>query len=135
MTFYVIIKIEQMKKIISTLLCVIGLVTFSFAQDGGNTASTNGTEKLAISKTSGIYEFTLPSAITKDQLENSAKYYTSDFTVAFDEASHKATITMVRNEMKNRFVITRLLSSLKVSHVAVDEKTYELYEFIDTFLK
>lgn len=135
MTFNVIIKIEQMKKIISTLLCVIGLVTFSFSQEGDNTALTNGTEKLELSKISGLYEFTLPARVTKDIVEQSAKYYTSSFTVAMDEASHKATITMISNEMRDRFVITRFLSAVKISHVTVDEKTYELYEFIDAFLK
>ena len=124
-----------MKKIISTLLFVVGFVAFSFSQNAENTALTNGTEDLASSKVSGVYEYTLPSNITKESVDASAKYYTSVFTVAFDEGTHKATITMIDNKLRNRYVMTRLLTACKVTFVTVDEKTYELYDFIDSFLK
>ena len=135
MAFTVIIKIEQMKKIISTLLFVVGLVSFTFAQDANNTALTNGTEELAASKTSGVYEFTLPSSLTKEDVEKSAKYYTSIFSLEFDEGSHVATITMIDNSLKNRYVMTRLLTACKVNYVNVDETSYQLYDFIDAYLK
>jgi len=124
-----------MKKIISTLLFVVALVTFGFSQEANNTALTNGTEALAESKTSGVYEFTLPSDLTKDNVEANAKYYTSVFTVDFDESSHVAKITMIQNELKDRYVITRLLTSCKVNYVQVGETSYKLYDFIDKFLK
>lgn len=135
MTLYVIIKIEQMKKIISTLLFVVGLVSFGIAQESNDLALTNGTEALASSKTSGLYEFTLPSNLTKEKVDASAKYYTSVFTVDFDESSHVAKITMLSNELKDRYVITRLLTACGVKHVQVGESSYELYDFIDKFLK
>lgn len=124
-----------MKKIISTLFFVAGLVTFGFAQETNDIAVSEGATELVASKTSGVYEFTLPSNVTKDQVEASAKYYTSVFTVEFDEASHKATITMIKNEVKDRYVINRLLTSLQVRHVQVGEESLELHEFVDAYLK
>lgn len=124
-----------MKKIISTLLFVVGLVSFSFSQEAHQIAASNGAEDLAASKASGVYEFTLPSTLSKESIDKSASYYTSIFTVDFDEESHKATLTMVENTLKNRYVMTRLLTACKVSHVAVDEKTLQLYDFIDSYLK
>lgn len=135
MTIYVIIKIEQMKKIISTLLFVIGLVSIGFAQEAKELAVTNGAEELAISKTSGVYEFTMPSELTKEKIESNAKYYTPYFTVAFDEASHVATVTMVDNTMKNRYVIARLLTTCNVKFLQVGEDSHQLYDFIDLYLK
>ncbi|NRA11703.1 MAG: hypothetical protein HRT57_07100 [Crocinitomicaceae bacterium] len=124
-----------MKKIISTLLFVVGLVSFSFSQEAHQIASTTGAEDLAISKTSGVYEYTLPSNITKEALTKSASYYKTNFTVDFDEASHKATITIPENTLRNRYVMARLLTACKVTHIAVDDKKLQLYDFIDSYLK
>ena len=124
-----------MKKIISTLFFVVGLMSIGFAQEANELALTNGTEELATSKTSGVYEFTLPASITKEKLESSAKYYTPYFTVAFDEASHIATITMIDNTLKNRYVIARMLTACNIKFLKVDEESYQLYDFIDKYLK
>jgi hypothetical protein len=135
MTFIVIIKIEQMKKIISTLLFVVGLVSFSFSQEAHQIAASNGAEDLAASKTSGVYEFTLPSTLTKESIDKSASYYSSIFSLDFDESSHKAKMTMVENTLKNRYVMTRMFTACKITHVTVDEETLQLYDFIDSYLK
>lgn len=124
-----------MKRIISTLLFVVGLVSFSFSQEAHQIAASNGAEVLATSKTSGVYEFTLPSTLLKESIDKSASYYKSIFTTDFDESSHKVTFTMVENTLKNRYVITRMLTACKVTHVTVDEKTLQLYDFIDSYLK
>ena len=104
-----------MKKIISTLFFLVGLLSFSFSQEAHQIAASKGAEDLAASKTSGVYEFTLPSTL--------------------DEASHKATLTMVDNTLKNRYVMVRLLTACKVTHVTVDDETLQLYDFIDFYLK
>jgi hypothetical protein len=135
MTFIVIIKIEQMKKIISTLLFVVGLVSFSFSQESHQIAESNGADELVASKTSGVYEFTLPSALTKEKIDKSASYYTSIFSLDFDESSHKAKMTMVENTLKNRYVMTRMFTACQITHVTVDGKTILLYDFIDSYLK
>ena len=59
----------------------------------------------------------------------------NSFKVDFDESSHKATITMSRNELKDRYVMVRLLTACKVTHVKVDDEIVELYEFIEAYLK
>jgi hypothetical protein len=135
MIFIVIIKIEQMKKIISILFFLVGLLSFSFSQEAHQIATFKGAEDLAASKTSGLYEFTLPSTLSKESIDKSASYYKSMFTVDFDEASHKATLTMVDNTLKNRYVMVRLLTACKVNHVTVDDETLQLYDFIDSYLK
>ena len=123
-----------MKKIISTLLFVVGLVSFSFAQDVTNTALSNGSDDLAKSKVSGEYVFTLPSNITAEEVEKNSKYYTSTFTVSFDASSNEAKISMIRNEKKDRYVITRLLASCSVNYIKVGDTSYNITEFIESYL-
>lgn len=124
-----------MKKIISTLFFVAGLMTFGFAQEANEIAVSQGATELAASKISGEYEFTLPSNLKKDEVDKYASYYTNTFTVDFDEASHTAKIKMIKNGLKDRYVMARLLTACKVKFVKVDDDSLQLYDFIDAHLK
>ncbi len=123
-----------MKKLINTLILVVGIVGFSFAQDA-HTAKSNGSKALSASKTSGVYEFTLPADVTSDKVEESSKYYTHYFTVAFDENTHVATITMAQNDSKSRHVIARFFTACGVQNVVVDDKSFNPSEFAESYLK
>jgi hypothetical protein len=124
-----------MKKLVSTLFILLGLVTFSFAQEAHTIAVSNGAEALNSSKVSGDYEFTLPSTLTEEQVVKNASYYTSILTVTFDKGSNKASIHMLSNEQKDRYVLARFLTACKIQHVKVGDDTVELYDFIEKFLK
>ncbi|MBL4861830.1 MAG: hypothetical protein JKY09_02280 [Crocinitomicaceae bacterium] len=121
-----------MKKLIYTLFVLVGLSSFSFAQEN-DLAITNGATELAVSKVSGIYVFTLPDNVTKEDVAKNAKYYTHYFSVEFKD--HKATIKMTNNNAKDRYVIARFLTACKVRHIQVDDDSLELYDFIEKHLK
>jgi hypothetical protein len=123
-----------MKKLINTLILVVGIAGFTFAQDA-NTAKSNGAKALSASKTSGVYELTMPAEVTADKVEQSSKYYTHYFTVSFDDKSNVATITMAQNDSKSRYVISRFLAACGVLNVIIDDKTVKSSEFAEDYLK
>lgn len=124
-----------MKKLILTFFVLIGLSSLGFAQEASQIATTKGAKELSASKASGNFEFTLPGNLTADQVEKNSTYYTHYFTVSFDANSHKATIEMMENTSKNRYVIARFLTACGISHLEVDDNNIELYDFIDDYLK
>lgn len=123
-----------MKKIISTITCIIGFVAMSFAQDAMNTATTMGHDALVASKASGEFVYTLPSEVTNETVEKSAAYYTSYFTVDFNDAENVATLNMVTNDEKSRYVMLRFLTSCGVRYVKVDGETLEYDKFVENYL-
>lgn len=124
-----------MKRLIYTLFAVM-LVSFaSNAQEPTELAVSKGSDALVKSKSSGEYVFTLPSTVSKEDVEKSAKYYTHYFTVNFDAGSHDASVVLVNNEPKSRFVISRFLSSCGVRFIKVDGKNMGLDEFSNTYFK
>ena len=124
-----------MKKLILTLVIAVSAVSFTFAQEATEIANSNGVEALKTSKSSGSYVFTLPSNVTKDEVAKSSKYYTHYFTVSFDAGTHVATLSMVDNTEKNRYVITRFLSSCGVRYVSISGENVPLDTFITDYLK
>ena len=124
-----------MKRLIYTLFAVM-LVSFaSNAQEPAELAVSKGNDALVKSKSSGEYVFTLPSTVSKEDVEKSAKYYTHYFTVSFDGGSHDASVVLVNNEPKSRYVIARFLSSCGVRFIKVDGKNMGLDDFSNTYFK
>ncbi len=113
-------------------MCFLG-VTMMYAQD--NLAKSHGVEALRASKTSGVYEFTLPSGVTGDQVEKNSKYYELYMTPTFDANSHEVKIVLKENSDKNRYTVARFLTSCGVQEVVVDGKNYNMTQFIETYLK
>lgn len=124
-----------MKKLILTFCVLVGLSSFSFAQEVNEIALTKGSKELTASKESGKFEFTLPSNVTSAEVEKNSTYYTHYFSVSFDEGSHKASIEMTENTSKNRYVIARFLTSCGVRYLDVNDENIELYDFIEAYLK
>ncbi len=123
-----------MKKIISTLLVVIGFATVSFSQTEAAVANSAGKTALEASKTSGQYSFTLPESATPESVAKNAGYYTDYFTVAYDEASRVANISMVYNEPQSRIIIARFLSASGAREVEIDGVNYSIGDFIQNYL-
>ena len=124
-----------MKKFIYTLFVLVGLSSFGFSQEVSNTAGTNGATELMSSKKTGEYVFQLPEGVTAEDVKKSSAYYTHYFTVSFDAKSHEASIHMVENTSKNRFVIARFLTACGIKFVQVDNDALEFHAFIEEYLK
>lgn len=116
-------------------MALIGFAGFSKAQDAGEIAGSKGKSELTASKTTGVYTFTMPDGITKEEIEKNAKYYTHYFTVAFDENSRVATVNMVSNQSKNRIIIARFLTACGLRYVDVDKSMVSIDDFIKSYLQ
>lgn len=124
-----------MKKLISTIAFVLGLVALSFAQDATNTASAQGADALVKSKSSGTYVYVLPEGTTQAEVEKSATYYVDYFTVDYANDSREATITLVGEAQSSTRVMMRFLSGCGAAYVNVDGETKRLDEFYNAHLK
>lgn len=124
-----------MKKLFSTFVFVVGFVALSLAQDASNTAVTAGADALAKSKSAGSYVYTLPEAVTVDQVQKGASYYVDYFSVTFDDATQEASIEMANDEASSRTIMMRFLSTCGVRFVKVDNDTLQLQEFMEKHLQ
>jgi hypothetical protein len=109
------------------------LLTGLYAQESTLASATS--TSLAEGKNSGKFAFVLPEKLDKSQVEKNASYYTSFFTVSFDEKAHTANITMISNDEKGRLVITRFLTVCGAQKVKVDNTEYDVYPFYEKYLK
>jgi len=124
-----------MKKIISTIICLVGLVSISIAQDAFDTAKTMGYDALVASKDSGKYVYILPPDTTDETVTKAAAYYKSYFTVNFNDAEKEATLNLNPNNEYSRLVMIRFLVASGVRYVNVDGENLELNEFAENYFK
>ena len=124
-----------MKKIIYTLLMLVGFGSIGFAQEKAEIANSKGKVELTESKISGEYVFGLPENVTAEQVKKNSAYYTSNFTVEFNADSHESTLTLIENEVISRHVVARFLSSCGVQYIEVDGENITIDEFIALYLK
>ncbi len=124
-----------MKKIISTLIVLLSIVSFGFSQEASNTATSEGKAALMESKVSGEYNFVLAPGQSKEKVEKSASYYISYFTVDYDEKANSAKITMVSDAPKSKFIIARFLSATGSHYVKVDDSVIPMDEFIRSYIQ
>lgn len=109
---------------------LIGFTTFA------QIASVKATpESMKQGVKQGVFEFVMPASTSVSEINRTAGYYVDYFNVAFDDATKKATITMVDNTPEGRRVVSRFLLSNKVSVIAFDGKEFKITEFYDKYMK
>lgn len=119
-----------MKKLI-LITAVVFSAFFAAAQQTATVSSANLTK----GKTSGTYVFTLPDAITNEQVEKVKGYYKDYFSVNFDAAKHTATIGLVKNEEVNKRVVNRFMVSLDIRTFAVDGNNLDFDTVFEKYMK
>lgn len=124
-----------MKKLISTLAFVLGVVALSFAQDAKNTAVSQGAQELANSKDTGVYVYTLPEGVTQEEVTKMASYYPDYFTVSYDASSREASVEITGETAPSTQVMLRFLSGCGVMYVDVDGDSHQLNLFYADFVK
>lgn len=118
-----------MKTLFSTLIFIVA-IGISFGQ-----ASVKSAADLTSIKESGKGQITLPSKLTKADVEAKAKYYTLYFTVDFDEKSKVATINMVDNSERSRAVIVRFLAACEIQTINVGSEAVNRDHLFERYLK
>lgn len=122
-----------MKKIIlSLLICIISLSFYS--QSYTVVAKAQSSTELITAKNNGIFKFTYPASVTKDQITSSANYYINYFTVQYNETDHSVVLTMLNNTAENRRVIMRFLMSSRLQKIKVDDNELFIQDFYDQHL-
>jgi hypothetical protein len=106
----------------------------SFAQEANLSAISLTTKELVKSKELGVFEFTFPTQITKENIQQSAQFYTSYFTVNFSEPTHKVTISMIENNSLNRRIIMRFLATNNISTISIEGTSISTQEFYEKYL-
>ncbi|MCH2231525.1 MAG: hypothetical protein MK105_14395 [Crocinitomicaceae bacterium] len=124
-----------MRKLVYTLIAVLGFTAMSFGQGSVDTAKTSSHSDLAASKESGHYIFTFPASVSEEQVKKSASYYTKMFTTSYDKNTHDVSFDMVENTSANRTVMTRMMLQCGVKFVMVEDETLKLYDFVQNYLK
>lgn len=120
-----------MKKLIA-LFTIVFLVFITSAQTAfvaGNPAKM----KEGVKK--GVFQFDMPKSTLAEEVKRTSNFYVDYFTVAFNNESKQATVTMVDNSPEARRVVTRFLLSNKVSIISFDGKEYKITEFYDNFMR
>ena len=122
-----------MKKL-TLLVLALGLNLLVFGQKTLTASAANKAE-LQGGIATGHIALTLPAEVTEENVVMYAKYYTNMFTVSLDAKSHIATFHMVSNDANSRRVILRFLGANQIANVQVDNRSYDLGTFFDTFLQ
>ena len=124
-----------MKKAIFLSLLLISFSFVGFSQEKSNTAQTEGKVELIKSKDSREYNYVLPSTVTKERVEKSSGYYTSYFTVKYNDSTKEAVINMVSENKKGEMIMGRFLGSCGVQFLVIDDEEISLSDFMNTYLK
>lgn len=123
-----------MKKLVYTLMFILGFAAVSFAQEATEIVQTQGTKELDNSKVEGDYTFVFAGK-TEADITAAASYYTHYFSVKFDESSQTAKLKMLENDKKGRAVIMRFLVASGVRYANVDEEVISVNDFMMNYLQ
>ena len=122
-----------MKKLVYTLMFLVGFAGVSFAQEATEIAVTQGAATLEKSKVSGEYAFTVTGK-TEADISAAATYYAQYFTVVFNEATQTVKIEMIENTERSRPVIMRFLVASGIRYTTVDGKVISINDFMSDYL-
>jgi len=109
-------------------------VFVGYGQTDAKLKSAN-TNELRSAKSSGEFLFTMPSGVSKKEIDESAEYYTMYFMVEYIEKSHQVKIRMKTNDEKSRRVILRFFVSLNIRQIELEGETMELEMYYQNWLK
>jgi hypothetical protein len=120
-------------KLILSLFIFVG--TYSFSQDKIFEAKVVNPLDFSESKGKGVFEFLFPDETDRVVISKSAAFYTSYFTVDFNETSKIVKITMVNNDSKSRQIMNRFFISNKITQIEMNGNLFKIDEFYHKHLK
>jgi hypothetical protein len=129
---YKLIKTTNMKKILGVLFGLF-LTTTIYANGVVVYSDVNNAEK---AKTEGVFNFKFDTSFKLEDINKTAKYYTSYFTVKpvkVDDGFNVKISLVDDNEMARR-VVTRFFVSLNVKEIMVNEKPIPIDDFVAKFV-
>jgi hypothetical protein len=91
-------------------------------------------KKLEIAKNTGVYEFIMGADVTEDKVAEVSKYYTEYFTIKFDEATHKATITLFNKDETSKMVMTRYFITIGADKIAMGDELMPIQDYFKKYI-
>ena len=88
-------------------------------------------KKLEIAKNTGVYEFIMGADVTEDKV---AESYTEYFTIKFDEATHKATITLFNKDETSKMVMTRYFITIGADKIAMGDELMPIQDYFKKYI-
>jgi len=121
-----------MKKLLGLVLGMFLTLT-TFANGGVTYSDASTAEK---SKTEGVFNFSFDSEFTLDEINKTAKYYTSYFTVTpvKTESGINVTIKLVEDNEMARRVVNRFFVSLEVKEINVNGTKIPTEQFVTKYV-
>jgi hypothetical protein len=113
----------------------ISLSISAHSQEKSKSAFVKSKSEILKSKENGSYTFTFPKGTKKEEIEQSAKYYTIYFNVIFDELTSEAKINLITNDFKVRHVICRFLASNNIQIINMEGEEFVVEEFYKQYMK
>lgn len=121
-----------MKKVLS-LIAVVMITAIGFGQTSVKfTDAKAGYDKTATTS----FNFLFGPEIQKDEIDNSAAYYESYFSVSVNPAENgnNVTITLVEDNDMSRRVILRLFVSLEVNNIEAEGQKMDKNDFMTKYI-
>ncbi|MGV6860391.1 MAG: hypothetical protein ACWA41_01400 [Putridiphycobacter sp.] len=121
-----------MKKLLGV---VLGLILSVSALAGGGVTynDVNTAEK---SKAEGVFTFAFDSNFTLEEINKTAQYYTSYFSVSpvKSENGFTVTIKIIEDNEMSRRVVTRFFVSLEVKEIMVSGASIGVEDFVSKYV-
>ena len=111
-----------MKKIL--LICALVFSAATMAQNVPTLESSSSE-----SKNLGVFEFAMPSSVSKSAMEKSAKNYTKYFSTKVNDS--KLVLKMVENTAANRHIMKRFFISLNQRTISNGSKEMSIESFFN----
>jgi hypothetical protein len=121
-------------KTIGVFLVLFVAVFTGYSQTDDKLRATSKSD-LKSGKISGEFVFNMPSGVSKNEINESAEYYTMYFLVEYIEKLHQVKIKMKTNDEKSRHVILRFFVSLNIRQIELEGEMLELELFYQNWLR
>jgi hypothetical protein len=108
--------------------------TIAIAQQRTVKSTLNAIE-ITKEATAGHFQWVFPDETTADEIENTAKYYTTFFTYKYNVDNKTVDVYPVQDSEETRRVMLRFLGANQVNKILVGEEEFELYSYYEKFMK
>lgn len=108
--------------------------TMAIAQQLTVKSTLNATE-ITKEATAGHFQWVFPDETTAEEIENTAKYYTTHFTYKYNVENKTVDVYPVQDSEETRRVMLRFLGANQVNKILVGEEEFELYSYYEKFMK
>ncbi len=106
-----------------------------FALSAQKTATVASEKAIKESVSTGLYPFTFPDELGKEEIRKVGSYYEQYFSVNISEDDNKVSLKLTQNDVRSRMVVMRFLTANGIERVMVGSKELSIEEFNTLYLK